>query len=103
MFHDILDRFWTRLAWLAGEDGTMAIFRGSLTGVVQEYPFLKEIDITEDGIRMQRLQAHLPNLDAPMIRDGFVALLDQVIRLITDLTGDILPKKLAPLIAQFNK
>lgn len=102
MFQDILDRVWFRLASLAGEDGTTAIFRGSLVNVVQDYPFLKEIDVTEDGIRVVRLQSHLSTLDDRTIRDGFVSLLDQVIRLITDLTGDILPTKLAPLITQFN-
>ena len=103
IFRELLERLWARLASLVGETATMAIFRSALWETTGPYAFLKGTKVSENGLRLDCLQENLAALDRATIRAGLLAFIDSIVALITDLTGDILVRKVQPLVEQFNQ
>ena len=103
IFRELLERLWNHLAGLIGETAVVAIFRSAEREVIHRYPFLGEMDVDEGGIRLDRLEALVRDMDRSAVRDGFLMFLNSVITLLTDLTGDILVRKVDLLIGQFRE
>jgi hypothetical protein len=103
VFRELLERLWERLASLIGETATAAIFQSARREVARDYPFLNRVDIDESGVRLNHLQQDLSALERTTLRGGLLALSDGVVALLTDLTGDILVRKVQPLVQQFKQ
>ena len=103
IFTELLQRLWDRLVALVGEAGTAAMFYSALRDAAGEHPFLKHIEVSEDEIRLEGLRENLASLDRTTLRRAFLAYIDGIVALLIDLTGDILVRKVQPLITEFHE
>lgn len=103
IFRELLERLWERLASLIGENSTAAIFRSALLEASRNYPFLQGINVGSAGIRMERLREDLAAQERAVLRAGLLTFTDSVVALLTDLTGNILVRKVAPLVQHFHE
>lgn len=95
-------RLWERMVNLIGLSTTVAMFRSALIEAVREYPFLRGIEISQTGIDLQGLRLQLSNISYPPLRSGLICFTDEILAIITDLTGHILTRKVKPLIQDFR-
>ncbi|GAC1462414.1 MAG: hypothetical protein NVS2B14_03210 [Chamaesiphon sp.] len=103
IFGELLDRLWERLILLIGETATVAVFHSALLEASREHPLLQEIDIENSGIGLNRFKETLDALDRNALRKGLLAFTDSVMALVIDLTGQILSRKMEPLVQQFKQ
>lgn len=102
VFQELLERLWVRLVYLIGESNTAAIFHSALQEAGRTAPFLHKIGVEEQGIRMNELIEEASRLARSELRLALLAFTDSVVALLTDLTGDILVTKVAPLVQQLR-
>lgn len=103
VFRELLERLWARLVHLIGESNTAAIFHSALNEAGSTAPFLQKITVNEQGLRMDGLVAEADDLTRTELRVALLTFTDSIVALLTDLTGDILVTKVAPLMQQFRR
>lgn len=103
IFSQLLKRLWERIISLIGDTAAIAVFRSALLEASQDYSLLREIEIKNDGIHLEKLQNNLENIHGSQLRSGLVAFTDSVMTLLIDLTGGILSTKLEPLVQQLKE
>lgn len=103
IFSELLDRLWERINSLIGETACIAVFRSALLEASRDYALLQDIEITSSGICLDGLNKTLDGLDRSTVRAGLLALTDNVMALLIDLTGEILLGKVEPLVQQFKQ
>lgn len=103
IFGELLTRLWERLVSLIGETATVAVFRSALLETSRNHPLLKEIEIDNNGLHLERLKKNLESPEHFEVRAGLLGLTDNVMALLIDLTGGILLSKVEPLIQQYKQ
>lgn len=103
IFSELLERLWERIAGLIGETAAVAVFRSALLEASRDNPLLQEIDIDNRGILLGRLKKNLDAWERNAVRSGLLAFTDSAIALLIDLTGEILLRKVEPLVEQFKQ
>ena len=103
IFNEQLEGLWERLYPVIGETATAAVFHSAKREVTRDHPFMSGVEVDETGIHLARLRQDLTVLDQATIRAGILALMDNVIAILTALTGDILVRKVQPLVEQFRQ
>ena len=102
IFEELLARLWARMVNLIGLSTTVAMFRSARIEAVREYPFLRGIEISQTGIDLQGLRLQLSDISYPALRSGLICFTDEILAIITDLTGHILTRKVKPMIQDFR-
>lgn len=103
IFRELLDRLWGRLIALLGPAATAAIFRSVALEVGRAHPFVREIEADEAGLHLDGLAATLRGQERQAVRTGLLAYVDGIVGLLADLTGDVLLKKVGPIVDEFRK
>lgn len=103
IFGELLERLWERVIGLIGETATIAVFRSALNEASRDHPLLKEINIDSSGISLDRLKNTLEALDRTALRTAMLAFTENVMALLIDLTGEILLRKVEPIVEQFKQ
>lgn len=101
-FRGNLERTWVRLCSIIGAKETASIFSGVLHNVSREHLFLKGINISNEGVRLDQLMENVVGLEQSAVHAGFMAFSQDVVTLLTDLTGDVLVRKVKPLLQEFE-
>lgn len=102
-FDALLVQMCRLLAVLIGADTTAVLLRSALLQARRNYPVLHDLEVDAAGGHVERLLANLDHLDNIELRDSLLAYIDSIIALITDLTGEVLAMKIAPLVQQFHQ
>ena len=102
VFRDLVGQLWGQLVLFIGDMATAAIFQSARREVMQTYAFLKAVNVDREGVCLDQLRGNPTALNPPTARAGFLAFLDEVVALLTDLTGDILVRNFEPLVEQFR-
>lgn len=103
IFAELLERLWERLNSLIGETATAAIFRSAVVEASRDRVWLEDVTIADGGISLDQLDDSLETIDRAALRAGLLALTDNVMTLLIDLTGEILLRKVEPLVEQFKQ
>jgi hypothetical protein len=98
IYQDLFQTIWNRLQPTLGTVAVASICRSALAQGSQGHPLLKMIDIDELGIRTGGLREKLDSFEPRALRVDLLAFVDEILRLLTDLTGDILVGKIKPLV-----
>jgi hypothetical protein len=101
-FGALLQQVCRLLAALIGADTTAVLLRSALLQARRTYPVLHDLEMDAAGGHTELRLANLDNLDNIELHDSLLAYIDAIIALITDLTGEILAQKIAPLVQQFH-
>ncbi len=103
IFQELLEQMWERLALLLGDVATMSIFQSARRESIQDHPFLGKVNVDETGVYLNDLRPELAALDRIEMRAGFLRYMDNIIDILTTLTGDILVYKVQPLVEQLEQ
>lgn len=87
------------MALLIGAASATAIFRSVARRQSRHFPFLAAFQVTEGTIYLQPIAAEALPADEDELLAGVNAVIDGVIGLLTDLTGEVLLAKLAEPVA----
>jgi hypothetical protein len=102
VFRGLVEQLWERLVMFIGDMATAAVFQSARREAMQDHPFLEGVSVDREGVRLDQLRENPGALDRAAVQAGFLAFLDGVVALLTDLTGDILMRKLGPLVEAFR-
>lgn len=102
-FREFVERLWARLASLVGETATAAIVRSAVLEAARAHPVLGGVHVDASGVQLDRLRENPDSLDSSALRAGFLAFAESAMSLMSDLTGDILARKVEPLVQQFKR
>ncbi len=102
LFEGHLRDLWLLLVPIMGPMASMTVFRRGLANAAVEYPFLKKARVDLDGPKLEELRAESESLDGRLLLSGLVETLSAVEHLLTLLAGDILAKKVAPVVGQLR-
>lgn len=101
-FREMAEGLWAHLSKYIGVSSTAAIFQSALHDSGRNFPFLLVVKATNRGLRTQGLRGEVGQLERQTLRLGLLAFTNNLIALLTDLTGDILIQKLEPSISSFQ-
>jgi|GEM_PF-3168545 len=87
------------MALLIGSASATAIFRSVARRQTRHYPFLAALQVMDGAIFVQPIAAEALPADTDELLAGVNAVVDGVIALLTDLTGEVLMTKLAEPVA----
>jgi len=87
------------MALLIGSASATAIFRSVVRRQSRHFPFLAAFQVMDGSIFVQPIAAEDLPADTDELLAGINAVVDGVIALLTDLTGDVLMSKLAAPVA----
>lgn len=102
LFGDFFQKLWERLASMIGETATAAICRSAVVEAAREHAFLSDVEIGDAGIVLDRLREDPESPGRAELEGGLLVFVDAVMGLIIDLTGNILVRKVEPLVEQFR-
>lgn len=102
IFRELLQRLWKRLVGVIGEVPTATIFWGAMWETSRSYPFLTRINVDKEGVSVSSLMDDLNQIERSELRSGMLALVDNTVGLLTDMTGTILLGKVDPLVQEFK-
>lgn len=103
IFGELLGRLWERVSTLIGETATVAVFRSALLEASHSYAFLHHIQIEHHGLCLEQLKEPSDTFDRTTLRSGLLEFTDCVMALLIDLTGEILLRKVEPLVQQYKQ
>lgn len=101
-FEELLGYFWTYLAGVIGDTTTMIIFQSAIRDATTTYSFFEYAQVSEAGIKLMLPSADIDAIEWDHLRDGLLAMLENCLSLVTELTGNILVSKLEPMVAEFK-
>ena len=87
------------MALLIGSASATAIFRSVARRQARHFPFLAALQVMDGAIFVQPIAAEALPADMEELLTGMNAVVDGVIVLLTDLTGEVLMSKLAEPVA----
>lgn len=93
-FDHILGLCWQRILPTLGRVTVTTVFDRALIRTKTDYPILEKIDVTASGFSLERLPQELSPTDGPMLIKGLTLLGENVVDIITMLTGDILLRQI---------
>ena len=102
-FGVLLARLGGLLGSMIGADATAAVLWNALLAVRREHPVLHDLQVSEAGGHVEQLRANLGMIDPIELQNSLAAYLDGVVALVADITGEVLVRKLAPLVQQFQQ
>lgn len=103
IFRILLEQLWNRLQHTIGKTATAAIFRSALRETGETYPFLEMVDVSAEGVVLDEAADEFLRVDRKRLKAGLLALLDNTMALIVDLTGSILIRKVEPIVEEFKQ
>ena len=101
-FHILGNQLWQRLSRLIGIANGMVFLQTALLHPGQQYPFLQYVLIDESGIHVDALAKALDTVEPAVLRAGLYAYVDAVMIPLTEIVGEVLTHKIAPLVHQFK-
>jgi hypothetical protein len=102
-FRAVIDRLWQELVLLIGESSAVSMCQSALQESRRHFPFLGGIDMEAVGVRVDRLRANVMGLDRSTLRAGLLAFMNSLEGIMVDLTGDVLMRKVGPLVQQLKR
>lgn len=101
LFQKSLNTMWTKLNDLVGKTATEALFRSAWSKAQQDHPFLSQCDFSHGGMSIEcDDKTHLPGRQ---LFGGYLAFYRELTELLIDLTGDVLARRVTPLVDEFSR
>jgi hypothetical protein len=102
-FRAVTGQLWQELVSLIGESSAVSMWQSALQESRRHFPFLSGIDVEAVGVRVDRLRANVMSLDRSTLRAGLLAFMNSLEAIMVDLTGDVLMRKVGPLVQQLKR
>lgn len=103
IFSELLQSVWKNLEDVIGSSATALIFQSALHETTLTYPFLEKVQVLENGVEFPIYNEEVSDIQWATLRTGFVALIDSIFSILTDLTGGILVDSLSQAVAVFSQ
>lgn len=94
IYEDLLQTIWNRIIPTLGRMTVMAIMERALLTTQEQYPVIKHLSVTPEGISFEVLRQRIGNEDRTILREALKELVTDLIDILAMLTGDILVRKL---------
>ncbi|MCG3260947.1 MAG: hypothetical protein H7644_14425 [Candidatus Heimdallarchaeota archaeon] len=100
VFQELYSKIWNTLVNIIGETSTIVLFKCSMKSVSDNFAFLDTCSISDAGICLDLDTNHITVKE---LRNGLISWVDNFVSLITEMTGDIITKKIEPMITEFKE
>lgn len=100
---ELLGQLWSRLVNWLSESATVMVFRSVLTEVRQQYAALEVIQVEVTGVALKPLDNQIEALDGASLRLGLLKLMEALMTLLADLTGEVLVKRVEPVVEPYRQ
>jgi hypothetical protein len=100
---ELLGQLWSRLVNWLSESATVMVFRSALTEVRQQYAALEVIQVGVSGVALKPLENQIETLDETGLRLGLLKLMESLMALLADLTGEVLIKRVEPVVEPYRQ
>lgn len=97
LFEDLLQSVWNHLVPVLGETAAAAIFTSARNEAADTHPLLASVAFDNKGPDLSRYRQRAMDAEPATIRWSIVALVESIVSLITDLTGDVFTDSLATI------
>jgi len=101
-FSTLSNRLWQRLIGFIGVSNATVCLQSVLVQTRQQYAFLQDVRVDDSGIHVDHLGTRLDTVEKARLQEGLLTYIDAVMALLTDLTGEVLVHKIAPLVQQLK-
>lgn len=100
---ELLGQLWSRLVNWLSESATVIVFRSALAEVRQQYAVLEMIEFAKTGVGLKPLDNQIETLDDTGLRLGLLKLMEALMTLLADLTGEVLIDRVAPVVEPYRR
>lgn len=100
---ELLGQLWSRLVNWLSESATVVLFRSALAEVRQQYAVLEVIEVARTGVGLRSLDNQIETLDDIGLRLGLLKLMEALMTLLADLTGEVLLDRVEPVVEPYRQ
>lgn len=99
-YQQFLDRLWNAISELLGNAATAALFHAARWDKTKDHPFLADLVIQEDGVRLPFARA--VQIERNQLIQAYLDYVESLQYNLQELTGESIASRLDPLIAEFK-
>ncbi len=98
LYDNLLSEVWEVVSALLGEAVLALLFNLSLKELTGKYPFLSLLEVSEDGIGLDKVKEESRGLSPLEIHRGFQSLVNHLLNLFSALTEGVISREVFPKV-----
>lgn len=98
LYANLLSEVWGVVSAMVGEAIMELLFNLSIKKVGEKYPFLKSLDVSEEGMEFEKVKEECRSLPPVEIHRGFQGLLNHLLNLFSALTEGVISREVFPKV-----
>lgn len=97
-YKETIEQIWNKVVITLGPMTTVVILKKVISETQNKYPFMKQLEVNEEGINFN----HLKIKNKEELQQGFEDLINNLFGILTNLTGDVLVREIKKELATFS-
>lgn len=98
LYTNLLLEIWEVVSAMVGEAILALLFNLSIKKISEKYPFLKLLDVSEEGLNLGKVKEECRNLPPGEIHRGFQSLINHLLNLFSALTEGVISREVFPRV-----
>jgi len=98
LYSNLLLEVWEVVSAMVGEAILELLFNLSIKKISEKYPFLKSLEVSEEGISFGKVKEECRNLPPVEIHRGFQSLINHLLNLFSALTEGVISREVFPKV-----
>lgn len=98
IYSSLLLEVWEVVSAMVGEAILELLFNLSIKKISEKYPFLKSLEVSEEGIYFEKVKEECRSLPPGEIHRGFQSLINQLLNLFSALTEGVISREVFPKV-----
>jgi len=98
LYSSLLLEVWEVVSAMVGEAILELLFNLSIKKISEKYPFLKSIEVSEEGIYLEKVKEECRSLPPVEIHRGFQSLINHLLNLFSALTEGVISREVFPKV-----
>jgi len=98
LYANLLTEIWATVSALIGEAILGLLFTLAIQGIGGKYAFLNSLEVSEEGISLDKMKKDCRNMAPAEIHRGFQSLINQLSHLFSALTEGVINKEILPKV-----
>jgi len=98
IYSNLLSEVWEVVSAMVGEAILELLFNLSIKKISEKYPFLKFLEVSEEGIYLGKVKEECRSLPPGEIQRGFQSLINHLLNLFSALTEGVISREVFPKV-----
>ena len=98
IYSNLLSEVWEVVSAMVGEAILELLFNLSIKKISEKYPFLKSLEVSEEGISFGKVKEECRSLPPGEIHRGFQSLINHLLNLFSALTEGVISREVFPKV-----